>query len=144
MIVSLVLTLIACIHGQEQGGGTVSQVCLGCICEASSGCNTTIGCSGTVCGPFAITWAYWSDAGKPILNGESDTGEAYARCTSDPYCAARAVQGYMAKFAQDCTGDQRIDCDDYVRIHQLGGHGCSGPLNPTIESVYRKCMQAYG
>lgn len=54
----------------------VSQVCLGCICEVSSGCNTTIGCSEAVCGPFAITWGYWSDAGKPTLNSEplSDNG----------------------------------------------------------------------
>lgn len=25
---------------------------------------------------------------------------AYADCTKDAYCAARAVQGYMSKFAQ--------------------------------------------
>ena len=25
---------------------------------------------------------------------------AYAQCVNDPYCAARAVQGYMAKYAQ--------------------------------------------
>lgn len=48
----------------------VSQVCLGCICEVATGCNTTIGCPGATCGPFAITWEYWSDAGKPTLGGE--------------------------------------------------------------------------
>lgn len=53
----------------------VSQVCLGCMCEAASGCNTTVGCTGDVCGPFRITWAYWADAGKPTLSGEPDTAQ---------------------------------------------------------------------
>lgn len=48
----------------------VSQTCLGCICEASSGCNTTLKCNGDVCGPFRITWAYWADSGKPTLSDE--------------------------------------------------------------------------
>lgn len=48
----------------------VSDVCLGCICEVTSGCNNTVGCSGDTCGPFAITWAYWADAGRPTVNEE--------------------------------------------------------------------------
>lgn len=37
--------------------------CLDCICDAVSGCNTSVNnCnSGTVCGPFAISQAYWKD-----------------------------------------------------------------------------------
>lgn len=49
----------------------VTDVCLGCICEASSGCNRTLQCNGEVCGLFRITWAYWSDAGKPTQSGET-------------------------------------------------------------------------
>lgn len=49
----------------------VTDICLGCICEAVSGCNRTLNCNGDVCGLFRITWAYWSDSGKPTLNGEA-------------------------------------------------------------------------
>lgn len=55
--------------GWATGEDSVSRVCLGCICEAASGCNVTIGCDETVCGPFRITWNYWADAGKPTLSG---------------------------------------------------------------------------
>jgi hypothetical protein len=75
-----------------------------------------------VCGLFRITWAYWSDSGKPTLGGEStdtQTGKvfhidmfnknslifffvipAYSNCVNDPICAATSVQGYMNKFGQ--------------------------------------------
>lgn len=81
----------------------VTQQCLGCICEAISGCNTTNVCSGDVCGPFRITWAYWADAGKPTVSGESpESATAYAHCAGDTYCSALCVQGYMSKFQQVC------------------------------------------
>lgn len=51
----------------------VTQTCLGCICEAISGCNRTSTCTGDVCGLFRLTWAYWADAGKPTIAGESPT-----------------------------------------------------------------------
>lgn len=56
----------------------VTEVCMGCICEASSNCNQTLRCNGDVCGLFRITWAYWSDAGKPTQANEgpdSETGK---------------------------------------------------------------------
>lgn len=65
-----VLYALLSVAQQPNDPKIVSQVCLGCICEVTSGCNTTIGCTGTVCGPFAITWGYWADAGKQTLNGE--------------------------------------------------------------------------
>lgn len=42
---------------------TLTSECLDCICDAVSGCNTSVNnCgSGTVCGPFAISQAYWKD-----------------------------------------------------------------------------------
>ncbi|KAG5308744.1 LYS2 protein, partial [Acromyrmex insinuator] len=121
----------------------VSQVCLGCICEVSSGCNTTIGCSETVCGPFAITWGYWSDAGKPTLNSEPLSDNAYAKCVNDPYCAAAAVQNYMTKFGHDCTGNGVIDCEDYLRIHRLGANGCTGALNSKYENRFKLCLRTF-
>lgn len=54
----------------ESNQQLVSQVCLDCMCEVASGCNTTIGCTDRLCGPFLITWGYWRDAGKPTLNNE--------------------------------------------------------------------------
>lgn len=53
----------------------VTQTCLGCICEAISGCNRTTTCAGDVCGLFRITWAYWADAGKPTITSESPSSE---------------------------------------------------------------------
>ncbi|KOC65902.1 Lysozyme, partial [Habropoda laboriosa] len=123
---------------------TLSRVCLGCICEAASGCNVTLGCDETVCGPFRITWNYWADAGKPSLEGKQSTNEnEFSKCVNDPSCAARTVQGYMTKFAQDCNGDGNINCDDFLRIHRLGGYGCSGPLNQKYEDTYKLCMQTF-
>ncbi|KAK9296868.1 hypothetical protein QLX08_009265 [Tetragonisca angustula] len=134
------------VTGQQASTGqepvTVSRVCLGCICEAASGCNVTIGCDESVCGPFRITWGYWADAGKPTLNDNAKEN-AYVQCVNDPYCAARAVEGYMAKFAQDCDGDGNINCYDFLRIHRFGGYGCSGSLDSKYENTYKLCMQTF-
>lgn len=42
---------------------TLTSECLDCICDAISGCNTGVNncASGTVCGPFAISQAFWKD-----------------------------------------------------------------------------------
>lgn len=95
------LICIAGAFAQDYSKLPVTQACLGCICEAASGCDTTQKCGGDVCGPFRITWAYWADAGKPTVNNEkNDTPTAYSNCASDTFCAALAVQGYMQKFQQ--------------------------------------------
>ncbi|XP_015600321.1 lysozyme [Cephus cinctus] len=143
---TFVSLLLACVYAQQATQGELlSQTCLGCICEAASGCNVTSGCVGEVCGPFRITWGYWADGGKPTLNNEPNTVEgAYPRCVSDPYCASRAVQGYMNKFGQDCNGDGVVNCDDYARIHRLGGYGCSGGLDVKYETSYKTCIQNFG
>ncbi|KAK2586776.1 hypothetical protein KPH14_011803 [Odynerus spinipes] len=144
--VSLCVLTFAGIYAQETKSGiSVSKVCLGCICEAASGCNTTLGCDGDVCGPFRITWAYWADAGKLTLNNEAPTNDgAYARCVNDPFCASRAVENYMNKFGQDCNRDGAVNCDDFVRIHRHGGNACSNPLDTKYENVYKVCMQTFG
>ncbi|XP_076183137.1 lysozyme [Ptiloglossa arizonensis] len=146
--ISIVICLfsVILIYGQVPGSGgvTISKTCFGCICEAASGCNVSVGCDGSVCGPFRITWGYWADAGKPKLNLDSDQDkDTYSQCVNDPYCAALTVQGYMDKFAQDCNGDGNINCDDFLRIHRLGGYGCNGPLNSKYENTYKFCMKTY-
>ena len=52
-----------------------TEKCIGCICEAASGCNQTIGCLGEFCGMFLISRSYWVDAGSPVLLGDSPNNE---------------------------------------------------------------------
>lgn len=74
---------------QQQQLEPVSEVCLGCICEAISSCDRNLKCEGDVCGMFRITWAYWADSGKPVLPGDNpNDGQGkvcvcvgYVRCT---------------------------------------------------------------
>lgn len=49
----------------------------------------------------------------------------------------------MAKFAQDCNGDNIIDCFDYAAIHKLGGYGCSGELSGQYLNVMKQCLNEY-
>uniref|UniRef100_A0A182R1A9 lysozyme n=1 Tax=Anopheles farauti TaxID=69004 RepID=A0A182R1A9_9DIPT len=120
----------------------VTDVCLSCICEASSGCDASLRCNGDVCGMFRITWAYWTDAGKPVQQGDSpDSQNAYANCVNEPYCAARTVQGYMRKFGQDCNGDGTIDCFDHAIIHKLGGYNCKNQVPIVYQSKIDECIQ---
>ncbi|XP_046417441.1 invertebrate-type lysozyme 3-like [Neodiprion fabricii] len=136
--------LLTFVYGQ-QAPIQLDNICLGCICEASSGCNQTLACDGDVCGPFRITWAFWSDAGKPTLNGEPSTNAgAYPRCANDAFCAGAIIQGYMQKFAQDCNGDAVIDCKDFARIHRLGAYGCHGGLDTKYENAFNSCLRTYG
>ncbi|XP_074031979.1 lysozyme [Leptinotarsa decemlineata] len=124
----------------------VTQQCLGCICEAISACNTSRICSGDVCGPFRLTWAYWADSGKPTVSGESpESPTAYANCAIDLRCSALSVQGYMNRFQQDCNGDNKIDCDDFASIHKIGGYGCKGSVMPEpYGERYRQCKRIVG
>ncbi|KAM3965645.1 LOW QUALITY PROTEIN: lysozyme [Aphomia sociella] len=118
----------------------VTEVCLGCICQAVSGCKQGTQCEGDHCGLFHITWPYWADAGKPTINGLSpDDPNAYPSCTNDPYCAAQTVQGYMKRYAQDCNGDGQINCYDYMAIHK-GGYGCSGELPFNYVNTFNQCV----
>lgn len=48
-----------------------TEACLGCICDATTACNLTIGCTAGLCGPFLIGRQYWIDAGAPVLAGDS-------------------------------------------------------------------------
>lgn len=131
------------IYAQNATG--VTKVCLGCICEAVSGCKTTLGCNGDVCGPFGITWAYWADAGKPTLNNEANTNDgAYPNCVNNAFCAGTTVENYMNKFGRDCNGDGIVNCDDFIRIHRYGKNGCTNPLDSKFENIYKICMQTFG
>ncbi|XP_039307887.1 uncharacterized protein LOC105201192 [Solenopsis invicta] len=121
----------------------VSETCIGCLCEVMSACNTNIGCTGSVCGPFGITQDYWTDGGKPTLNNETLSDDAFSRCVNDPYCAAATVRNYMTKYGHDCNGDDVINCEDYLRIHKLGFNGCTGTMVSKYEILLDLCLQKF-
>ncbi|XP_041982000.1 lysozyme-like [Aricia agestis] len=138
-ISALLFVVGACVA--DIGQQPVTELCLGCLCQAVSGCNVGLKCEGETCGLFKITWAYWADAGKPTLDGESpDSPTAYPNCANDPYCAAKCVQGYMAKYGQDCNGDGQINCYDYMAIHKKGPYACSGELPYQYVTVFNQCV----
>lgn len=79
----------------------LTPTCLGCICEATSNCNLTIGCLGRLCGPFLISKEYWEDAGRPVLYLDHPARKgAHETCLNDPYCAAATMMQYVTRYAQ--------------------------------------------
>lgn len=54
-----------------------TEKCIGCMCEASSGCNQTLECieqnEVKYCGVFLLSDVYWQDAGMPVLQGDDPT-----------------------------------------------------------------------
>ncbi|CAH1377256.1 hypothetical protein MTP99_018669 [Tenebrio molitor] len=118
----------------------VTPKCLSCMCEAMSSCDTNGSCTGNVCGLFKITWGYWVEGGKHTVNNESsESAFAHTHCTVDTYCSLLTVQGYMQNFQQDCNDDKKIDCDDFLIIHYVGGYGCQGGKLP--EDKWMKYLQ---
>ncbi|XP_069941301.1 lysozyme isoform X3 [Cherax quadricarinatus] len=127
--------VVVMVYGQEND--LVTPNCLGCLCEASTQCNASSPChtpagGGYYCGAFLISWAYWADAGKPVLKGDNPEAQgAFENCVLDLHCAAVAVRQYMKKFARDlpgvtadCNGDGEVNCVDFAHMHMLGGFGC--------------------
>ncbi|XP_063829397.1 lysozyme-like [Ostrinia nubilalis] len=140
MLIAVCAADVSELRGNPQ---PVTEVCLGCICQAVSGCQSS-GCQGDHCGLFHITWPYWADGGKPTINNlPADHPDAFSSCANDPYCAARTVQNYMARFGQDCNGDGQVNCYDYMAIHKLGGYGCKGADLPfAYVNVFNQCVAA--
>ncbi|XP_069189561.1 lysozyme-like [Procambarus clarkii] len=119
--------------------------CLGCLCEASTRCNTSMGCqydSEKVCGPFLISKPYWIDAGKPVLNERDDprAENAYNNCVHDYTCSVKTIRNYMSKYGKDCNDDGVIDCDDFARLHKFGYTYCSKPYDPIFRSRFSDCI----
>ncbi|CAM1322023.1 Uncharacterised protein g7965 [Pycnogonum litorale] len=140
-----------CITGvlRGQGVGTVDINCLYCMCVGSSDCKS-VRChrpneGGYYCGPYQITYAYWNDSGKPVIDSDHPSApQAFIRCLEDFQCSSRTIIGYMNKWARDCDGDDRITCDDYARIHKAGPFGCRGKWSVQTQywSKYRECMNS--
>uniref|UniRef100_A0A1B6C4E1 lysozyme n=1 Tax=Clastoptera arizonana TaxID=38151 RepID=A0A1B6C4E1_9HEMI len=118
-----------------------TENCLGCICDATTACNLTIGCYAGLCGPFLIGRQYWIDAGAPVLPGATwQSPQAYETCVNDPSCATSTIFNYMSRYVNDCNSDGTLDCDDYARIHYLGGNQCDIPIhNYAYYRLFRQC-----
>ena len=49
---------------------SITNECIGCICEAASGCNVDRKCSGGFCGPFVMSVNFWIEAGRCVKGNE--------------------------------------------------------------------------
>lgn len=99
---------------------TLTTECLDCICEALSSCGSasTNNCgSGLVCGPFAISQAYWKDGRRP--------GASWTACARTKECSSVTIRNYMDKYKRDCNGDGYLTCEDYAAIHRRGPMSCT-------------------
>lgn len=126
----------------------VQILCLACLCDGISNCSTLRTSEPDAQGgrgPFRITRDYWVEGGRPLMPADKckDEQTAYGNCAQEVYCAASAVQGYMAKHKMDCNGDQLIDCDDYAAIHFLGPNSCREKIkHENFLRRYPKCKSA--
>nr|CAD7397793.1 unnamed protein product [Timema cristinae] len=147
-------TIFIVSRGHEQNFEPLSNLCLLCICEATSNCSKdslAASCDeGDTCGLYALTQAYWEDAGKlkvpdnPYVSEDRNITTEFGLCAQEPRCAEASVQNYMIRYAQDCNGDGKIDCFDYASIHRLGGFGCRGTLDQAYSDKVQACSQAAG
>ncbi|KAL3272420.1 hypothetical protein HHI36_013902 [Cryptolaemus montrouzieri] len=133
--------------------GTLDFQCYRCICELVTNCKekpcTHVRCNeiksnnfDCACGPFMITPPYWMEAMKPSLDGNNGTDEMkFKKCVESIPCSRLAVQYYLEKKAEDCDGNNIIDCNDYVLIHNFGAQAClSKRLDEQKQMKFDKCM----
>lgn len=108
----------------------VTETCLGCICEAVSGCNRTTTCAGDVCGLFRITWAYWADSGKPTIGSEPPTSETGIKCgglrssfISSNYSILNCIYNNLILFLfDDCAAYRNCVSDPYCAASSVQGY----------------------
>ncbi|XP_055383329.1 invertebrate-type lysozyme 3-like [Condylostylus longicornis] len=118
----------------------VSQQCMGCICEAMSGCGLDMAsCRKDVCGPYRITKGYWADAYQ-VPEPTNDLAE-YERCAKDLFCSFNMVQEHMRKYRKDCNGDNVVNCVDFLAIHYLGRMDCEQFFRKNDEHPYVKTLE---
>ncbi|KDR15949.1 invertebrate-type lysozyme 3-like [Zootermopsis nevadensis] len=142
LVAALIYSLLCRVESQLD---PVSEECLQCICEASTSCDFGVGCGTETCGPYGITWGYWNDGLRPVLNQDSPEADgAYARCANDQQCAARVVQNYMSRYGHDCNGDAETTCYDFAAIHRSGSNNCGAQLDSGYFNRLINCMALYG
>ncbi|KAI0224596.1 hypothetical protein LSAT2_024403 [Lamellibrachia satsuma] len=117
------------VDGKDKAAG-LSSNCISCIGEASGGAKR-IGKCGSVCGPFAITWSYWSDCGKP---------GTYRRCATQMACSRRCARAYLGKYSKGVTNS----CEYYARVHRGGPYGWKWGTNRFWNKVNKCCNRLGG
>ncbi|RWS12528.1 Destabilase-like protein [Dinothrombium tinctorium] len=104
----------------------VSEGCLECICEASSGCQVSnfTSCENdqSACGVYQIDKVYWAASGRYGYRGAANDFE---RCAKNKQCAGEIVRRYLSKHAFDCNRDGHLNCVDFVLIHKKGPKYCA-------------------
>ncbi|XP_076360620.1 invertebrate-type lysozyme 2-like [Tachypleus tridentatus] len=140
-----ILAVVA-VFVQAQQNQLVSNDCLYCLCQASSGCNFNKEChndGGTnyFCGGYVISYGYWKDGGSPGFNPSNP--HDFEVCLKDKQCAEAAVEGYMRKWKRDCDRDGQITCNDFARIHKAGPYGCNGTwvLGTQYWTRFKECYR---
>ncbi|KAJ3646605.1 hypothetical protein Zmor_024186 [Zophobas morio] len=98
---------------------------MNCLCQTMSHCVVDDNCTGAACGPFRINREYWAASGKPVIHyGVPDIDNEYNKCVKNWGCSVRSVLGYLSRFQQDCNGNGKFDCYDYIATHLFGPHEC--------------------
>ncbi|XP_043235657.1 lysozyme 2-like [Amphibalanus amphitrite] len=134
VVLFAVLAAVAVVPATTQE--LVSSLCLGCICEASSACNTQLGCENGFCGPFRISNAFFIDS---ELSKEPNFAQYnFQSCTTDPFCSAAVIRKYMAKYPRDCDGDGQFTCKDYAMVHKAGPDGCTNTQRVRVTDYWRR------
>ncbi|XP_026321248.1 invertebrate-type lysozyme 2-like isoform X2 [Hyposmocoma kahamanoa] len=91
---------------------TLTEVCMGCLCQAVSGCKQGETCDGHACGLFHITQPYWNSAGKVTLIGQApDQPDAQLMTTSN----VTVTKECLACLCQAISGcKQGVRCEGVV------------------------------
>ncbi|GAB6028787.1 hypothetical protein CHUAL_004601 [Chamberlinius hualienensis] len=120
--------LFCCAVLAQQSFRDIDDLCLECICQASTGCQMK-GCTIidglSFCGPYQISLGYWQDAGQPSVKSANQS--AFEECAKDRICSEDTVKRYLIKYARNCNKDALLDCDDIARLHKAGPFACDSP-----------------
>lgn len=141
----------------------VTEDCLECLCETTSGCDAKAICVNGACGIFRITLGFWKEGGQLTLSNETtltQTGKlimmstclfvylnsskyftAFTDCVNDPHCAADTIQNYMYKYGQDCNRDGKIDCLDFGALHKMGNLACQKDMPYFFAKQFNECLK---
>merc|ERR1711913_56310 len=143
LLLLLTTALAAAQYQCNPDAAGLSDNCIGCICEASTGCKKNTKCinGDSFCGPFLISRGFWIDADQCVLDNDNPNDpQAWKRCALDLVCSANTIRSYVNRFGKDCDGDQLVTCEDYVMIHKNGGWNCGKSLvGSKFWEVYQTC-----
>lgn len=134
---ALALGTLAPAGAQTAAGKPVlDNLCLACLCEASSGCSD-VGCRDAtyrpdlgprqLCGPFQIDINLWRKYGHNGTVSFSTNQTEFRACANDFACSEEVVTKYLLEKAElypafeSLNGETSLNqCWSYYAIHRLG------------------------